>query len=103
MTSEVVTRYWRPPELCAIHDGRGGRYDFAIDIWSCGCVIAQMLSPTPWQAFFRADNDEGQLKAIVEKFPWKKGAPSNDELGFSDSAVRVRMSVSLPIGPNTAR
>ena len=39
MTLEVVTQFYRAPELLA-----GCRhYDTAIDMWSIGCVLAELL------------------------------------------------------------
>lgn len=40
MTRHVVTRWYRAPEL--IYDS-DGTYTAAIDMWSCGCVLAEML------------------------------------------------------------
>lgn len=39
MTPGVVTKYYRPPEILfqAIY------YSFSIDIWSAGCILAEML------------------------------------------------------------
>ena len=39
MTTGVVTKYYRAPEIffLAIH------YSFSIDIWSAGCILAEML------------------------------------------------------------
>lgn len=41
MTKHVVTRWYRAPELPLYNDGR---YSVAIDIWSIGCIMAEMLS-----------------------------------------------------------
>ena len=39
MTQEVVTQYYRAPEILM-----GARkYSAAIDIWSVGCIIAELL------------------------------------------------------------
>ena len=39
MTQEVVTQYYRSPELLM-----GTRhYDSAIDMWSVGCIFAELL------------------------------------------------------------
>ena len=39
MTLEVVTQYYRAPELLA----GCKHYDKAIDMWSVGCVLAELL------------------------------------------------------------
>ena len=41
MTKHVVTRWYRAPELPLYNDGR---YTVAIDMWSIGCIMAEMLS-----------------------------------------------------------
>ena len=41
MTKHVVTRWYRAPELPLYNDGR---YTMAIDVWSIGCIMAEMLS-----------------------------------------------------------
>ncbi len=40
MTQEVVTQYYRAPEILmgAVH------YTSAVDIWSVGCIFAELLS-----------------------------------------------------------
>lgn len=40
MTREVVTQYYRAPELLmgATH------YTYGVDIWSVGCIFAELLS-----------------------------------------------------------
>jgi mitogen-activated protein kinase 1/3 len=41
MTKHVVTRWYRAPELPLYNDGR---YSPAIDIWSIGCIMAEMMT-----------------------------------------------------------
>uniref|UniRef100_A0A1D1XE90 [RNA-polymerase]-subunit kinase n=1 Tax=Anthurium amnicola TaxID=1678845 RepID=A0A1D1XE90_9ARAE len=43
MTSRVVTLWYRPPELLL----GATYYDFGIDIWSAGCILAELLSGKP--------------------------------------------------------
>ncbi|KAF5584093.1 mitogen-activated kinase [Fusarium pseudocircinatum] len=43
MTEYVVTRWYRAPELM----WTPGAYTDAIDIWSLGCIFAEMLGGTP--------------------------------------------------------
>ena len=40
LTKHVVTRWYRAPEVILRND----IYSFAIDIWSAGCVFAELLS-----------------------------------------------------------
>ena len=58
LTEYVVTRWYRAPELlCETKD-----YDEAIDVWSVGCIFAEMLRRKP---FFRGDTPQHQLETIV--------------------------------------
>jgi len=58
LTEYVVTRWYRAPELlCETKD-----YDEAIDVWSVGCIFAEMLRRKP---FFRGDTPQHQLETII--------------------------------------
>jgi cyclin-dependent kinase 7 len=57
-TSQVVTRWYRAPELLF-----GARhYGWAVDAWACGCVLAEMLLRGP---LFPGDSDVDQLAKIA--------------------------------------
>ena len=61
LTDEVVTRWYRPPEVL-----NGSRsYSRAVDIWSAGCVLAEMLLGGE-SVLFRGMNDSDQLTRIVQ-------------------------------------
>jgi serine/threonine protein kinase len=71
LTGYVVTRWYRAPELlcdCA-------SYGKAVDIWSVGCIFAELLLHEP---FFRGDNPQHQLEVIVSKL----GCPPREKLTF---------------------
>lgn len=52
MTSQVVTRWYRAPELLL-----GAKlYGSAVDIWSCGCIFAELMLRTP---YFASETDIG--------------------------------------------
>lgn len=58
----VGTRHYKGPELLV-----GLRlYDYSLDIWSVGCILAEMLFRT--FPFFRGENNESQLVRIVDVF-----------------------------------
>ncbi|AMD22567.1 HHL203Wp [Eremothecium sinecaudum] len=58
-SSEVVTLWYRAPDVLM-----GSRtYCTSIDIWSCGCILAEMIMG---KALFPGTNDEEQLKLIFE-------------------------------------
>lgn len=40
LTQEVVTQYYRAPELLM----GARRYSFSVDVWSIGCIFAELLS-----------------------------------------------------------
>ena len=42
LTSHMQTRWWRSPEIIL-----GAPYDYAIDIWSLGCIFAEMYLRKP--------------------------------------------------------
>ncbi|KAF9031354.1 CMGC/CDK/CDK7 protein kinase, partial [Hymenopellis radicata] len=57
MTCQVITRWYRPPELLF-----GCRYySTAVDIWSVGCIFAELMLRTPYLA---GETDMDQLKTI---------------------------------------
>lgn len=57
MTSQVVTRWYRAPELLF-----GTRYyTAAVDVWAAGCIFAEMMLRTP---FLVADTDMSQITTI---------------------------------------
>ena len=59
MTEYVVTRWYRAPEILL-----GSRdYNRAVDIWSIGCVFAEMLAR---KALFPGDNSLDQVTRIMK-------------------------------------
>lgn len=57
MTRGVITKYYRAPEICF-----GAQfYSFSIDIWSAGCILAEMLL---CDILFRGDDDIQILSKI---------------------------------------
>ncbi|KAK8823336.1 hypothetical protein WA577_002257 [Blastocystis sp. JDR] len=69
-TPLVTSRFYRAPELLM----GATRYGFAIDIWSLGCVIAEILVGTP--LFIALDSDADQLLSIINIL----GTPSEEDL-----------------------
>lgn len=60
MTEHVVTRWYRPPELMLCPDGL---YTYAVDLWSVGCIFAEMLGRKP---LFPGKNFVHQLSLIFD-------------------------------------
>lgn len=59
VVSQVVTRYYRSPELLLGHK----RYDCGVDVWSAACIVAEMASG---HILFRGDCDIDQLHRIFK-------------------------------------
>lgn len=68
LTDYVVTRYYRPPELLIM-----GKYNHAVDMWSVGCIMAEMLLRRP---IFRGTNYLSQLTLVLET-PGLRGFPQS--------------------------
>jgi len=67
-TSRVVTRWYRGPEILL----GSNTYGAAIDIWSLGCIFAEMIS---FKTLFPGNSDIDQLKKILRTL----GTPTEDE------------------------
>jgi len=70
MTEHVVTRWYRPPELMLCPDGL---YTYAVDMWSVGCILAEMLARRP---IFPGKNFIDQLTLIFDVI----GSPQSHEV-----------------------
>jgi serine/threonine protein kinase len=61
LSTEVITIWYRPPEiLFGMRD-----YSFPIDIWSAGCVLAEMINSCP---LFPCNSNDAMLIAISQVF-----------------------------------
>ncbi|TEB36700.1 Pkinase-domain-containing protein [Coprinellus micaceus] len=68
MTHEVITRWYRPPELLY-----GAKYyGSAVDIWSVGCIFAELMLRIP---YLPGGSDIDQLKTIFRAL----GSPTEEE------------------------
>lgn len=73
-TEGVITLWYRPPEIL-LHNSF---YDLSIDIWSAGCVIAEMTRGT---AIFKGDSELDMIHQIFKTL----GTPDQGVLSlFSD-------------------
>jgi len=57
MSPNVVTRWYRPPELLF----GANYYGPAVDMWSVGCVFAQILLRRPFLVSQAPESDIGQV------------------------------------------
>ncbi|EIW79226.1 Pkinase-domain-containing protein [Coniophora puteana RWD-64-598 SS2] len=68
MTCQVITRWYRPPELLF-----GCRYySTSADVWSVGCIFAELMLRTP---YLPGESDMDQLKTIFRAL----GTPTEDD------------------------
>jgi len=67
--SYICSRYYRAPELilCAV------QYTCSIDVWSCGCVLGELLLNQP---LFPGESGVDQLIEIIKVL----GTPNNDQI-----------------------
>ena len=54
----IQSRFYRAPEIIL-----GAAYSFPIDMWSLGCLVAEMLSGRP---LFHGEDEQEQLQSIME-------------------------------------
>lgn len=74
MTEYVVTRWYRAPELLL----NCSEYTAAIDMWSVGCILMEILKREP---LFPGKDYIQQLGLITE-------VPSSDSISFSEHILR---------------
>ena len=68
LTNKVITLWYRPPELLL----GAGTYTDKIDMWSVGCIIAEMFRRS---GFLKGANEPAQLDLIFKAF----GHPTAEE------------------------
>jgi len=90
MTEYVVTRWYRAPEIMLACQ----EYTKAIDVWSVGCIFAELLARAP---LFPGEDYIAQLRLICDKL----GRPSASDLDFVTSERAKRFMLSLPDKPAT--
>jgi len=69
LTEYVVTRWYRAPEVVL----NAQMYDNKIDIWSVGCIMAELYNRKP---LFRGEDYSDQLRAIFKVL----GTPSTEDV-----------------------
>ncbi|CAD8161227.1 unnamed protein product [Paramecium octaurelia] len=81
MTYYVETRWYRAPELLIGYQN----YSSAVDIWSVGCILAEMILRRP---FLRGDSTKHQIKVIFELL----GTPNEQYIqSFPDLKVQQNL------------
>jgi hypothetical protein len=84
-TEYVVTRWYRAPEVLL----SGGAYSTAVDVWSAGCVLAELLLRRPLAP---GANYLHQLQLITELL----GSPTPADLHFVRSDAARDFMLRLP-------
>nr|BAM08274.1 mitogen-activated protein kinase HOG1 [Moniliella megachiliensis] len=85
MTGYVSTRYYRAPEIMLTWQ----KYDVAVDIWSAGCIFAEMLDGKP---LFPGKDHVHQFSIITELL----GSPPDEVIQTICSENTLRFVKSLP-------
>ncbi|KIZ03810.1 extracellular signal-regulated kinase1/2 [Monoraphidium neglectum] len=88
LTEYVVTRWYRAPELLLSCPD----YTAAIDIWSVGCILAELLGRKP---LFPGKDYVHQLNLITKAI----GSPGEEDIQFVSSEKARRYLRSLPRCP----
>ncbi|CCI44859.1 unnamed protein product [Albugo candida] len=89
LTKHVVTRWYRAPELILLQD-----YSFAVDVWSVGCIFAELLS-------MQAEScpryqDRAPLFPVRSCFPLSADRPTT----YSDKLDQLNVIFSVIGTPN---
>ncbi|KAG7905017.1 hypothetical protein KL905_002812 [Ogataea polymorpha] len=85
MTGYVSTRYYRAPEIMLTWQ----KYDTEVDIWSAGCIFAEMIEGKP---LFPGKDHVHQFSIITELL----GSPPADVIDTICSENTLRFVQSLP-------
>ncbi|QLL33954.1 hypothetical protein HG536_0F02790 [Torulaspora globosa] len=85
MTEYVATRWYRAPEIMLTFQ----EYTTAIDIWSCGCILAELVSGKP---LFPGRDYHHQLWLILEV----TGTPSYEDVECIKSTRAKEYIANLP-------
>ncbi|VDD94391.1 unnamed protein product [Enterobius vermicularis] len=92
MTHEVVTQYYRAPELLM----GARRYTTAVDVWSVGCIFAELLGR---KILFQAQGPIEQLNIIIDLL----GTPLPEEMKGACEGARNHVLRSAYRQPNITR
>lgn len=87
MTSQAITRWYRPPELLL----GSKKYGPSVDMWSVGCVFAELMLRVP---FFAGESDIEQLNLIFKVF----GTPDEEKYpSIKDLSGYIKFNKKEPI------
>ena len=86
LTDYVATRWYRAPEILL----GSVKYTKGIDMWSCGCILGELLGGKP---LFPGSSTVNQLDRILEI----TGQPSGDDLESIESPFAKQMIESVRV------
>ncbi|KAF0710143.1 Aste57867_5594 [Aphanomyces stellatus] len=86
MTEYVVTRWYRPPEIMLAPNGT---YAEAVDMWSIGCIFAELLNRKP---LFPGTDFIDQLTRVFSLLP----VPPKEKRGYTVEGDALKFLESLP-------
>jgi serine/threonine protein kinase len=84
-TEYVVTRWYRAPEVIL----NASEYSKAVDVWSIGCVFAELLGRAP---LFPGVDYLDQIKRIIAVL----GTPNQEEMSYIGNESAIKYIKSLP-------
>lgn len=85
LTEYVVTRWYRAPEImCSCQE-----YDNKIDIWSVGCIMAELINRKP---LFRGNDYIKQMNCIFDV----QGTPTEEDMKVITNEKALEYIKSLP-------
>lgn len=85
LTDYVATRWYRAPEILL----GSTEYNFGVDIWSCGCILGELLSGKP---IFPGTSTMNQLEKVLGL----TGCPCKEDIASVKSPFAATMLESLP-------
>lgn len=91
-THEVVTLWYRAPEVLLGSE----KYSCPIDIWSLGCIFAEMATKRP---LFQGDSEIDQLFRIF-RWVWPVHGSTNPNLEFWEPRLMI-CGPTCPVCPTT--
>jgi serine/threonine protein kinase len=81
----VITRWYRAPEVIL----NASEYSKAVDIWSVGCIFAELLGRTP---LFPGEDYLDQVQRIIAVL----GTPTTQDMAYIGNESAIKYIKSLP-------
>ncbi|XP_014245798.1 cyclin-dependent kinase 4-like [Cimex lectularius] len=90
LTSVVVTLWYRSPEVLL-----GCPYATPVDIWSVGCIMAEMIKGSPWSPLFDGTSEGDQLAKIFSIIGTPREEAWPEDVSISLSSFIVQPAVDM--------